>query len=74
MVLSYREDVVYLNKKNVIQNVDFLFYFRHEATQFKKQKILAKKKTSSVKLTNKSGNNKFNKGKFFGGVRKSGKK
>lgn len=34
-------------------------------------KLQAKKKTSSVKLTNKSGQNKFNKGKNFGGPRKT---
>lgn len=32
-------------------------------------KIAAKKKTSNVKLTNKAGKNKFNKGKNFGGPR-----
>lgn len=34
------------------------------------KKIEAKKKTSKVKLTNKSGLNKFNKGKNFSGPRK----
>lgn len=32
-------------------------------------KIQAKKKTSNVKLINKAGKNKFNKGKNFGGPR-----
>jgi len=32
-------------------------------------KITAKKKASSVKITNKAGKNKFNKGKSFGGPR-----
>lgn len=48
---------------------------RYEATKAKNTKKLeAKKKTSSVKITNKSGMNKFNKGKNFGGPRKTGGK
>ncbi|XP_034477704.1 probable ATP-dependent RNA helicase DDX27 [Drosophila innubila] len=43
---------------------------RSEANRHKKMtKIAAKKKTSNVKLTNKAGKNKFNKGKSFGGPR-----
>uniref|UniRef100_A0A1B0FGA2 RNA helicase n=1 Tax=Glossina morsitans morsitans TaxID=37546 RepID=A0A1B0FGA2_GLOMM len=43
---------------------------RSEANRHKKMaKLAAKKKISSVKLTNKSGQNKFNKGKNFGGPR-----
>lgn len=43
---------------------------RSEANRHKKMtKIAAKKKASSVKLTNKAGKNKFNKGKNFGGPR-----
>ncbi|XP_064551885.1 probable ATP-dependent RNA helicase DDX27 [Drosophila montana] len=43
---------------------------RSEANRHKKMtKIAAKKKTSNVKLTNKAGKNKFNKGKNFGGPR-----
>ncbi|KAH8402116.1 hypothetical protein KR009_009843 [Drosophila setifemur] len=43
---------------------------RSEANRHKKMtKIAAKKKVSSVKLTNKAGKNKFNKGKSFGGPR-----
>ncbi|XP_068144902.1 probable ATP-dependent RNA helicase DDX27 [Drosophila tropicalis] len=43
---------------------------RSEANRHKKMsKIAAKKKVSSVKLTNKAGKNKFNKGKNFGGPR-----
>lgn len=34
----------------------------------------AKKKTGNVKLTNKAGDNKFNKGKDFRGPRKQGGK
>lgn len=44
----------------------------------KTQKMNAKKKTSKVKIINKAGENKFNKGKKFGGAPKkpatSGKK
>lgn len=48
---------------------------RYEATKHKTTaKLAAKKKTSSVKITNKSGQNKFNKGKNFGGPRKTGGK
>ncbi|KAH8299894.1 hypothetical protein KR044_007348 [Drosophila immigrans] len=50
---------------------------RSEANRHKKMtKISAKKKTSNVKLINKAGKNKFNKGKSFGGPRfaKKGKK
>ncbi|KAJ6645228.1 putative ATP-dependent RNA helicase DDX27 [Pseudolycoriella hygida] len=49
---------------------------RYEATKHKNimAKVQAKKKTSSVKLTNKAGRNKFNKGKNFGGPRKAGSK
>lgn len=40
----------------------------------KTQKLNAKKKTSKVKITNKAGENKFNKGKKFGGApKKQGK-
>uniref|UniRef100_A0A1A9X141 RNA helicase n=1 Tax=Glossina brevipalpis TaxID=37001 RepID=A0A1A9X141_9MUSC len=47
---------------------------RSEANRHKKMtKLAAKKKISSVKLTNKSGKNKFNKGKSFGGPRFSKK-
>ncbi|XP_030388474.1 probable ATP-dependent RNA helicase DDX27 [Scaptodrosophila lebanonensis] len=43
---------------------------RSEANRHQKMsKIAAKKKISSVKLTNKAGKNKFNKGKNFGGPR-----
>ncbi|XP_062128796.1 probable ATP-dependent RNA helicase DDX27 [Drosophila sulfurigaster albostrigata] len=43
---------------------------RSEANRHKKMsKISAKKKTSNVKLINKAGKNKFNKGKNFGGPR-----
>ncbi|BFG06037.1 probable ATP-dependent RNA helicase DDX27 [Drosophila madeirensis] len=43
---------------------------RSEANRHKKMtKIAAKKKVSNVKLTNKAGKNKFNKGKSFGGPR-----
>ncbi|XP_030554332.1 probable ATP-dependent RNA helicase DDX27 [Drosophila novamexicana] len=43
---------------------------RSEANRHKKMtKIAVKKKTSTVKLTNKAGKNKFNKGKNFGGPR-----
>ncbi|XP_065367423.1 probable ATP-dependent RNA helicase DDX27 [Calliphora vicina] len=43
---------------------------RSEANRHQKMsKIAAKKKTSNVKLTNKAGKNKFNKGKSFGGPR-----
>lgn len=43
---------------------------RSEANRHKKMgKIASKKKTSNVKLTNKAGKNKFNKGKSFGGPR-----
>ncbi|XP_023165165.2 probable ATP-dependent RNA helicase DDX27 [Drosophila hydei] len=43
---------------------------RSEANRHKKMtKIAAKKKTSNVKITNKAGKNKFNKGKNFGGPR-----
>ncbi|XP_075154750.1 dead-box helicase Rs1 [Haematobia irritans] len=43
---------------------------RSEANRHKKiSKITAKKKTSNVKLLNKAGKNKFNKGKNFGGPR-----
>lgn len=45
---------------------------RYDATKHKTTaKIAAKKKTSAVKITNKSGKNKFNKGKNFGGPRKT---
>lgn len=45
---------------------------RYQATKHKTTaKIQAKKHTSSVKITNKSGQNKFNKGKNFGGPRKN---
>lgn len=37
-------------------------------------KVQAKKKTSLVKVTNKAGKNKFNKGKNFGGPRKTASK
>lgn len=37
-------------------------------------KVQAKKKTSLVKVTNKAGKNKFNKGKNFGGPRKTATK
>ncbi|XP_037951200.1 probable ATP-dependent RNA helicase DDX27 [Teleopsis dalmanni] len=48
---------------------------RSEANRHKKMsKVKAKKKTSSVKLTNKAGGNKFNKGKNFGGPRFTKKK
>lgn len=47
---------------------------RSEANRHKKMtKISAKKKTSNVKLLNKAGKNKFNKGKNFGGPRFSKK-
>ncbi|KAM7341791.1 dead-box helicase Rs1 [Cochliomyia hominivorax] len=47
---------------------------RSEANRHQKMsKIAAKKKTSNVKLTNKAGRNKFNKGKSFGGPRFSKK-
>lgn len=47
---------------------------RSEANRHQKMsKIAAKKKTSNVKLTNKAGTNKFNKGKSFGGQRFSKK-
>ncbi|XP_013102708.2 probable ATP-dependent RNA helicase DDX27 [Stomoxys calcitrans] len=47
---------------------------RSEANRHKKMsKITAKKKTSNVKLLNKAGKNKFNKGKSFGGPRFSKK-
>lgn len=47
-----------------------VFLDRSEANRHKKMtKIAAKKKASSVKLTNKAGKNKFNKGKSFGGPR-----
>lgn len=47
---------------------------RSEANRHQKMsKIAAKKKTSNVKLTNKAGKNKFNKGKSFGGPRFSKK-
>lgn len=36
----------------------------------KTQKLNAKKKTSKVKIINKAGENKFNKGKKFGGAPK----
>ncbi|XP_037048402.1 probable ATP-dependent RNA helicase DDX27 [Bradysia coprophila] len=48
---------------------------RYEATRHKTMaKIQAKKKTSTVKITNKAGKNKFNKGKNFGGPRKTATK
>jgi len=48
---------------------------RYEATKHKTMaKIQAKKKTSAVKITNKAGRNQFNKGKNFGGPRKSNTK
>lgn len=47
---------------------------RSEANRHQKMsKIAAKKKTSNVKLANKAGKNKFNKGKSFGGPRFSKK-
>ncbi|XP_031617925.1 probable ATP-dependent RNA helicase DDX27 [Contarinia nasturtii] len=47
---------------------------RYDANSHKKtQKLDAKKKTSKVKLTNKAGENKFNKGKNFRAPRKTGK-
>ncbi|KAH8284608.1 hypothetical protein KR018_005459 [Drosophila ironensis] len=47
---------------------------RSEANRHKKMsKIAAKKKVSAVKLTNKAGKNKFNKGKNFGGPRNAKK-
>lgn len=53
----------------------FLSFHRHEANSFKKtQKLNAKKKTSRVKITNKAGENKFNKGKNFSGPRQQGGK
>lgn len=54
----------------------FRFFFRrHEANQFKKTaKINSKKKTSNVKITNKAGMNKFNKGKNFSGPKKQNRK
>lgn len=42
-------------------------------SQKKTEKLNAKKKTSKVKLVNKAGENKFNKGKNFGAPRKQGK-
>lgn len=48
---------------------------RSEANRHKKMtKIKGKKKTSAVKITNKAGKNKFNKGKTFGAPRFSKKK
>lgn len=47
-------------------------FIRYEATKHKNMaKVQAKKKTSVVKLTNKAGKNKFNKGKNFGAPRKT---
>lgn len=45
----------------------FVYSHRFDANSHKKtQKLDAKKKTSKVKIVNKAGENKFNKGKNFG--------
>lgn len=62
--------------------LSMFFSFRYEATkhkntaklQAKKKPNVPKKKTSAVKITNKSGKNKFNQGKNFGGPRKTNTK
>lgn len=49
-------------------------HFRFDANSTKKaQKLNAKKKTSKVKLVNKAGENKFNKGKNFSAPKNQGK-
>lgn len=48
------------------------YNFRYDANSSKKEKKLnAKKKTSKVKLVNKAGENKFNKGRNFGAPKKN---
>lgn len=50
-------------------------FFSHQANSFKRQeKVDAKKKTSKVKITNKAGLNKFNKGKHFGAPKQGRRK
>lgn len=63
----------------IFLNIDYIFIiffsFRHQANSFKRiEKVNAKKKTSKVKITNKAGLNKFNKGKSFGGPKQGRKR
>lgn len=66
---NFGKDLTDVSRKKVKQ-------LRFESNQSKK--MTGKKKTSSVKITNKAGKNKFNQGKNFGGPRlnksKKGKK
>lgn len=53
--------------------VVFHYNFRYEANSMKNsQKLNAKKKTSKIKIVNKAGENRFNKGKSFGAPKKQG--
>lgn len=56
------------------QTFSVVKFSRYDANSQKKtQKLNAKKKTSQVKIVNKAGENKFNKGKNFNAPRKGGK-
>lgn len=73
--LRYDTSIIAFKMEAIFFKIHYLLIFnRFEAnSQKKEQKLNAKKKTSKVKLTNKAGENKFNKGKNFSAAKKHGK-